>query len=92
MGLLERFFRSFTEADIGFAIYFGDIQRMYIRYPHTKLIDLTFKVQLDCLHRLGKAGSLSGADELGPLLRTYGETDANLRQYPELTIPTLWPE
>ncbi|KAK3401451.1 hypothetical protein B0T20DRAFT_450520 [Sordaria brevicollis] len=76
MGLLERFFpwsdhQPFSEKHVGFAVYFGDIQRMYIRYLHTKLIDLTVKVQLDCPLGPGAQGSLSGAEELGPLLRTY---------------------
>lgn len=78
MGVLERFFccfgrSSFSEGDVGFAIYFGDIQRMYLRYLHTKLIDLTVKIQLDYPLSSGREGSLSGADELGPLLRRYGK-------------------
>lgn len=44
-----------------------------MRYLHTKLIDLTVKVQLDCPLSSGSEGSLSGAEELGLLLRKYGE-------------------
>lgn len=89
LGMLDRFFGRppFSETDVGFVVYFGDIQRMYLRYLHSKIIDATVQVQLDCPLTSGREGALSGAEELGPLLRTYGKSISSVPLGAILTDP-----
>ncbi|KAK1773800.1 hypothetical protein QBC45DRAFT_66676 [Copromyces sp. CBS 386.78] len=65
--------RPSSDKDFGFMVNFGDIQRMYMRYLHTKLLNIAAKVQ----HRShmhdpkSRTKFLRGMHKLGPVLRQY---------------------
>lgn len=63
-----------SDRDFGFMINFGDIQRMYMRYLHTKLLNIAAKVQHGSRSPNGKSRKfIKGMHRLGPVLRRYGK-------------------
>lgn len=94
MGLAERALghlgmRSYQQPDVGFIVNFGDIQRMHMRYLHTKIVNTVTMAQ----PRLGGDGSpleLKALSEVGPLLDEYSRFDrlivASAQMLPDLSF------
>lgn len=61
-----------SETDFGCLIHFGDIQRMHMRSLHSRLINVSVKLQKSCSAKQSRE-SLTGLDEFGAILEKYGE-------------------
>ena len=76
---VKRYHRPTSDTDFGYMINFGDIQRMYMRFLHTKLLNIAAKVQRGSRSHDSKVQQqklLKRMNRLGPVLKRYGRCTA----------------
>lgn len=79
MGQIDTLLRRqpLSETDFGFFINFGDIQRLYIRFLHARLISMSVRAQKRSSSKRPE-DALEGLDNFGATLEKYSKLSSSM--------------